>query len=179
MKRAILIVAILALSAYCALWALVDMGLRHNDTSSVPVGWYWYTPGPVYRGQLVQACLPINLATFALDRGIARIGSVCPGGVAPMVKVLAAVYPDVVTVRDDAVLIDGKPWPLSATPTHDKSGRPVPFRMKPGTYHVGPFQVLLLGLSLRSWDGKIYGLMPRAIVTGTWTRVPWPFSLIP
>jgi conjugative transfer signal peptidase TraF len=173
MKRKLVVgVVVLAACPIAAFWMLVQFGLRHNDTDSVPRGWYWYAPGPVHRGDLVQACLPEDLAAFALDRAIAEPGN-CPGGIAPMVKVLAGVYPDVVVVRDDAILINGKPWPMSASRTVDTDGHPLALRMQPGTYHVGLFQVLLLGLNPRSWDGRVYGLQPRSIVTGTWVPVPF------
>jgi type IV secretory pathway protease TraF len=122
----------------------------------------------------VQFCLPVDLATFALDRGIG-VDGYCPGGRAPFVKVLAAEYPDVIDVCADGIHINGsaKPWPLSAIPKTDSHGRPIPFRMKPGRYVMGPFDVLLLGVNSRSWDSRIIGIQPRSIVTGSWWPVPF------
>lgn len=173
MKRKLIVGAILLVVCPAVmLWMLVECGLRYNVTPSVPVGWYFYHPGPVYRGDIVQLCLPLDLATYALDRGIVGSG-LCPGGVMPMVKALAAEYPDVAEVRDDVILINGKPWPMSASRTHDSQGHPIPFRMHPGIYHVGLFQVLLLGVNPKSWDARVWGLQPRSIVTGTWVPVPF------
>ena len=48
--------------------ALAHAGLRFNADQSMPLGAYWFTPGAVTRGAIVQSCLPSDLAQYALQR---------------------------------------------------------------------------------------------------------------
>jgi len=141
-------------------------GPRLNLTPSVPRGLYLYVPGRVERGQIVQACLPENLATYARSHEILTRGP-CPYDVEPIVKVLAAVAGDVVTVADD-VRVNGHLWPTSAIRSFDSRSRRVEMRMPAGTLRLAANHVLLLGLHPSSWDGRYFGALSSSAVTGRW-----------
>jgi conjugative transfer signal peptidase TraF len=145
-------------------------GLRFNATPSVPMGIYWYSPGPVKRGEFVQACLPAKLAKYAKAKRFITEG-VCPYNTEPIVKVLAAIPGDLLVIRRGGLSINGIPWPMSAQRQKDSSGHKVDFLMKPGTYHVAKGYVLLMGLNPRSWDGRYFGFTPTSAVSGRWVSI--------
>jgi len=152
----------LTIAASCGL-----PGPRPNLTPSVPRGLYFYVPGSVKVGDTVQACLPVKLAQFAREQGILTRG-VCPTGVEPIVKVLAATAGDTITVTPAAVLVNGRAWPDSAIRSVDSSGRPVTMHMPLGVRRLAGDDVLLLGRFPRSWDGRYFGVLPRSVITGRW-----------
>jgi conjugative transfer signal peptidase TraF len=142
-------------------------GPRLNLTPSVPRGLYLYVPGAVKRGELVQACLPHDLAMYARDRGILLSG-LCPSGVEPLVKILAAVPGDVITVSNDGLQVNGRPWPSSVIRSIDSSGHRVDMRLPSGTQRLLANHVLLLGLHPSSWDGRYFGALPSSVISGRW-----------
>src|SRR2546423_3988163 len=142
-------------------------GLRFNVDSSMPLGAYWFIPGPVWRGATVQACLPLSLARYAQRRRILSDGS-CSTGVMPVVKVLAATGGDIVDVSDSGLRVNGHPWPMSAPRRYDASGRRVDLRLHSGRYVVPTNHVFLLGESAYSWDSRYWGSIARSTVAGRW-----------
>jgi conjugative transfer signal peptidase TraF len=142
-------------------------GLRVNLTPSIPRGVYWYVPGSVHRGDLVQACLPLPLAVYAKARHMLGEGS-CPAQSEPIVKVLAAVRGDTVVLRRGEIRINGTAWPMSASRLMDAHGRRVDFRLIPGVYVVSATSAFLLGLHPRSWDSRYFGSLPMSAVSGRW-----------
>ncbi len=144
-------------------------GPRLNLTASMPIGLYLYTPGAVKRGDIVQVCLPPQLAAFSLTQKMDYpVVGPCASGAAPLVKVLAAVPGDVVAVNERALLVNGKPWPMSRIRSIDARGRRVTMRLAPGAFRLAPAHVLLLGLHPDSWDGRYFGALPSSAVTGRW-----------
>lgn len=142
-------------------------GLRFNVDRSMPLGAYWFVPGPVWRGATVQSCLPPSLARYALRRRILSEGS-CSTGVMPVVKVVAAIGGDVVDVSDSGLRINGSLWPLSAPRRFDANGRRVDLRLHSGRYVVPADHVFLLGESANSWDSRYWGSVARSTVAGRW-----------
>ena len=142
-------------------------GPRVNLSPSVPVGLYMYVPGAVHRSDFAQACLPDALARYAYAKHIIFTGGACANGSEPLVKVVAGLPGDVVTVARD-IKIDGRPWPLSTIRNVDSLGRRVDLRLARGTFVVQPNHVLLLGLNPRSWDGRYFGALPSSAITGRW-----------
>lgn len=86
----------------------------------------------------------------------------------PLVKVLAAVAGDTVTVSAHDIRINGRSWPMSAIRLHDAHSRPVSMHMKFGTHIVPEHQMLLFGLHPQSWDSRYFGALPSSAVTGRW-----------
>lgn len=143
------------------------VGPRVNLTPSIPRGVYWYVPGSVHRGDLVQACLPLSLAMYAKVRHMLGEGS-CPAQSEPIVKVLAGVPGDTVVLRRSGILINGSSWPMSAPRLIDSQGRRVDLRLIPGVYVVKAASAFLLGLHPRSWDSRYFGPLPMSAVSGRW-----------
>lgn len=157
-----------------SLVALMTIGAAHgvpgprvNLTPSIPRGIYWYVPGNVHRGNLVQACLPLPLAMYAKARHMLGEGS-CPAQSEPIVKVLAAVPGDTVVLRRSGIRINGSSWPMSAPRLIDSQGQRVDFRLIPGVYVVRAASAFLLGLHPRSWDSRYFGPLPMSTVSGRW-----------
>ena len=153
--------------------ALARAGLRFNADQSMPLGAYWFTPGSVSRGAIVQSCLPPKLAQYALRRQYLVTGGSCPDGAIPVVKVLAATSADRIVIADSGVTIDGQVWPMSAIRRVDSSGRRVDLRLPSGRYACPADQVFLMGEHPRSWDSRYWGCVPRTTVAGRWVAIPF------
>ena len=112
-------------------------GYRIPLTDSVPFGLYKVTDEPVSRGLFVAECLPLDMATFATERGYLQEGS-CPGKVMPLLKEVVAVEGDEVDLTWAYVAVNGHVIFSSETRIIDSKGRAVPafrrgkFRLKPG-----------------------------------------------
>ncbi len=148
-------------------------GLRFNAEQSMPLGAYWFTPGAVSRGAIVQSCLPRRLADYALRRRYLVTGGSCSDGVVPVVKILAATSADRIVIADAGVTINGRLWPMSARRPVDSSGRRVDLRLPSGAYACAADQVFLMGENQRSWDSRYWGCVPRTTVAGRWVPIPY------
>ena len=148
-------------------------GLRFNVEESMPLGAYWFVPGPVFRGAIVQSCLPVNLAAYALRHQYLNIGGSCPDGVIPVVKALAATSADRIVITDSGVTIDGHMWPMSGIRRYDSVERRVDLRLPSGRYTCPPNQVFLMGEHPNSWDSRYWGCVSRATVAGRWVPIPF------
>jgi conjugative transfer signal peptidase TraF len=155
-------------------------GLRFNVDQSMPLGAYWFHPGPVSRGSIVQSCLPPTLSQYALRHRYLVAGGSCPDGVVPVVKVLAATSSDRIVIADSGVTINGRRWPMSAIRRYDSSGHRVTLRLPSGLYACPADHMFLMGANPRSWDSRYWGCVPRASIAGSWVPVPftgWAVSL--
>ena len=131
-------------------------GLRLNLTGSVPVGLYVTSKGPPVRGGMVLACLPVTVAAFARSRGYVPRGA-CPGGAAPIGKLVLALAGDSVQVTDTGLVVNGTAVRTSAPLVHDGAGRPLR-RVPDGAYVVARDQVWLYSpYSKRSFDSRYFG----------------------
>lgn len=143
-------------------------GIRVNATASMPRGLWQVRPveAPLRRGEFVTVCLPDTaLIREAAARGYLPAG-ICAGGYEPLVKPVAAVTGDRVTVTLRGVAVDGQPVAHTAQLMRDGAGRPL--RTVPvGAYPVMPGQVWLLsGHDPRSFDSRYFGPVPEANVLG-------------
>jgi conjugative transfer signal peptidase TraF len=143
-------------------------GIRVNTTASMPRGlWQVRTAdASLRRGAFVTVCLsdtaPIREAAA---RGYLPAG-ICADGYAPLVKPVAAVAGDRVTVTPRGIAVDGRPVPHTAQLVRDSYGRPLR-AVAPGVYPVMPGQVWLLsGHDPRSFDSRYFGPVPTANVQG-------------
>lgn len=147
--------------------------LRINFTSSLPRGIYRSVSGGPSRGAIVVACLPPAVARFARARGYVWRGD-CPGGAAPVGKIVAGIAGDRVVVAGEGVFINGRPLPNSAPLARDSRGRPMT-AMPRATYIVAPGEVWLTSsYNLASFDSRYFG--PVA-VTSVVSRIEplWTF----
>ena len=141
-------------------------GYRIPLTDSVPFGLYKVTDEPVSRGLFVAECLPLDMATFATERGYLQEGS-CPGKVMPLLKEVVAVEGDEVDLTWAYVAVNGHVIFSSETRIIDSKGRAVP-AFRRGKFRLKPGEFLSLGLnSERSWDGRYMGPTKVADVIAT------------
>jgi conjugative transfer signal peptidase TraF len=134
--------------------------------SAAAAGVYRVTSAEPFRGELVAACLPAEVAQFGLARGYLRTGG-CPGDAEPVAKILGAHAGDAVEIEPGFVAVNGRLLANSATATRDSAGRPlshVPW----GRYRVAKGQVWVFGFNnWRSWDSRYFGPVPAANVRGS------------
>jgi conjugative transfer signal peptidase TraF len=143
-------------------------GLRFNSTPSMPIGLWRVaaTEGPLQRGDNVIVCPPDTAAVrTGTRRGYIQPG-LCPGGYEPLVKPVAAVVGDVVTVSVAGVAVNGQQVTNTAQLAQDSAGRVLrPFPA--GAYAVAAGEVWLLsGHDPRSFDSRYFGPVPAANVQG-------------
>jgi conjugative transfer signal peptidase TraF len=149
-----------------AILAAPALPLRVNWTASMPRGLYCVRPTEPRAGAAVLSCLPERFARLGRARGYLARGS-CAGGVAPVLKRIAALPGDLVEIREDALVVNG----VMLTATHlrerDSLGRPLSHAPL-GTWRVGEREVWLLGARTeRSWDSRYFGPVPVASLMGS------------
>jgi conjugative transfer signal peptidase TraF len=143
-------------------------GLRVNATPSMPRGLWRVTPAepPLRRGQIVTVCPPDTPAIReAARRGYIPAGT-CPGGYEPLVKPVAAVTGDRVTVSAAGVAVNGAPIASTAQRTEDSAGRPLE-SVTAGIYQVTRGEVWILSAhDSRSFDSRYFGPVPVKNILG-------------
>jgi conjugative transfer signal peptidase TraF len=123
---------------------------------SIPPGIYRETNEPVTRGALVVACLPLEIARFAKERGYLPFGF-CEGWVQPVIKVVGAVEGDVVEVHEAGVSINSVRLENSAVMAADSKGRAL-FHVEFRQYQVEKGQVWLFSTHVQNaWDSRYFG----------------------
>ena len=145
--------------------------VRLNLSASLAPGFYIVSPGDVARGSIVLACLPANVADFARARGYVPRG-VCPGGTAPLGKLVLALSGDTVTVSAEGLSVNGALVPDSRA--HARDGRGRPLWMTPvGRHLVGPSELWLISDHPLGYDSRYFGALRvssvRAVVRPLWT----------
>lgn len=162
--------ALLAVAAafFLLLPLLHRAGLRFNPTPSLPKGIYRIIPGAPERGDLVAFCLESPVWTsLARERGYLGPGS-CPSGLRPLLKRLAGLPGDAVTVTPDGIQIKSAAgsadvWPAPAR-RNDSMDRPLPeSSLRAGVIPDG--MALALAGHPGSFDGRFFGLVPLAGMT--------------
>ena len=142
-------------------------GYRLNTTPSLPMGLWRQTssaPARLARGQVVTFCPPAT-ASFELGRhrGYIAPGG-CPSGLELMMKPIAALPRDTVTVSTAGIAVDGTPIANSRPLSRDGEGRPLR-AMAAGTYTVPAGEMWLVSsFNPRSYDSRYFGAVPIAAV---------------
>lgn len=134
-------------------------GYRIITTPSVPPGIWKVEPihDPIRRGQFVWLCPPDTpFFRVARQRGYIPEGD-CPGGFSHLMKPVAAISNDVVSVTSRGIAVNGK-WLSNTQPqAFDQHGLPLP-KLKPGEYHVKQGEVWLISSYHRnSLDSRYFG----------------------
>src|SRR5271170_1111815 len=133
-----------------------DLRIALTD-SATPAGIYQMRPLSSFsRGELVAACLPSDIAHFAVSRGYLSVSPIseCPDHAAPIGKLLLALPGDQVEIGPDFIAINGQRFARSATAQRDGSGRRLP-RTPPGEYRVPAGSFWLFGFNdPRSFDSR-------------------------
>jgi conjugative transfer signal peptidase TraF len=134
------------------------LGLQWNLSASMPLGLYLPTERSLLPGEIVAVCLPAALATLAHERGYLHHGS-CPTGVQPVLKRIAAVAGDVVTVQPEGVTINARLIPQSQVATQDSQGRTLPHAPW-GTRTLHHHELWLMStLHPHSLDSRTFGVV--------------------
>ena len=150
-----------ALSPLLALLAASPAGLRVNHPQSLPPGIYFRLWKHPEKGDLVTFEPPSGPA---FDLALAR-GYLGPGSFShyeKLLKRLAAVEGDTVTIDGAGVVVNGKRLPNTVPLAVDPAGRPLPVcRLQ--DYRLRPNEVLVISdYSRLSFDSRYFGPIPRA-----------------
>jgi conjugative transfer signal peptidase TraF len=142
---------------------VVFSGARVNTSPSMPIGLYWATRTPLVRGATVSFCPPPGrIFELARERGYLGRGS-CPGGDAFLIKRVAAAAGDRVRIAEDGIEVNGMVLAHSQPLPFDADGQPLP-RVQLET-RLEDSELLVIGdASVRSFDSRYFGLIPRAQV---------------
>ena len=134
------------------------LGLQWNLSASMPLGLYLPTERSLLPGEIVAVCLPAAMATLARERGYLHRGA-CPTGVQPVLKRIAAVAGDVVTVQPEGVRINDTRIPHSQVATQDRQGRTLPHAPW-GTMTLQRHQLWLMSTQHpHSLDSRTFGVV--------------------
>lgn len=157
-RPGVLVMASLALPAVVALALPVAAGSAHlvwNVTPSAPAGLYRIVREPWTRGDRV-AVLPGEALGADLDwRGVLAKGRL-------LIKRVAAVTGDRVCRQGAEVSINGEP----AAKARDEDSQGVQLRSWQGCVTLDDGQVFLLGDTPGSYDGRYFGVTPKAEIVG-------------
>jgi conjugative transfer signal peptidase TraF len=149
------------LAGVAGMWAVCAIGLRVNGTHSEPVGIYWAVGKELGKEDFVFA-LPPAEPVFALakERGYLGPGP-SPAGTSGLIKQVAALAGDRVTIKDDGVWVNGNLLENSVPRPADEAGRPLkPYYLN--DYTLGVDEVLLMSdYSPASFDGRYFGPLKR------------------
>jgi conjugative transfer signal peptidase TraF len=156
------------LAAFALGWGAIASGLRFNGTPSYPVGLYLETGKVAQKGDLVFVSLPSSpVIEMAKERGYLSI-AYC--SVDHLLKRLAAVAGDHVTINSTGVSVNGVRLPNSSPLPSDADGRPLKaFLLK--DYVLAPGQVLLMSeYNPQSFDSRYFGPVESTAIES----VVWP-----
>jgi conjugative transfer signal peptidase TraF len=152
------------LAGAAGLWAACASGLRINGTDSEPVGIYWAISKPPTKGDLVFALPPAEpIFKLAKERGYLAAGP-GPAGTCAVIKQVAAVGGDRVTISAEGVRVNGVLLKNSAPRPADEAGRPMqPYYLSDYTF--GSDQILLVSdYSPASFDGRYFGPLSKTTI---------------
>jgi conjugative transfer signal peptidase TraF len=161
MSRRLLVLYLLCGTFVTGAWA---SGVHWNGSASMPVGLWRTVPfqGPLRTGDIVTFCPAEAVAELGLRRGYLD-GGHCPGGVAPLLKPVAAVPGDEVVIDARGISVNGRLILRSRPLQTDPAGRPLT-AIAQGAYRVDPSSVWIVsGHDERSYDSRYWG--PLQITT--------------
>lgn len=151
---AVFLHAVLLLNAVPSLSMFTDH-FSINTTTSMPRGIYRITKAPLKRGAIVGACLPIQYAAFAIERGYLSSGR-CSSGVRPILKYAAAVPGDSICIRKAGISVNGKAIPNTNVFAVDGLGRTLPNHIGAYTTRAGEYW-LVSAHDPGSFDSRYFG----------------------
>lgn len=147
--------------ATCACVALISARaapiLIYNPSNSVHSGFYLRTGGAYQRGDIVTVAAADVAPAYAALRGYADPSD-------RFLKRIAATAGQSVCASGNVVSIDGAP--IAVRIEHDAQGRPLPRWEGCGTLAAN--EVLLLGDTEDSFDGRYWGPISTDMIEGVW-----------
>jgi conjugative transfer signal peptidase TraF len=146
------------------MWLVCAIGLRVNGTGSEPIGIYWAIAKSPSRGDFVFALPPAwPIFQLALARGYLAAGP-SPAGTSAVIKQVAAVGGDRVTIDGEGVRVNGVLLKNSAPRPADEAGRPL-HAYELSDYELGTEEVLLMSdHNPASFDGRYFGPLSRTTI---------------
>jgi conjugative transfer signal peptidase TraF len=165
-QTALTAIAASAIGLGCVAFVFAFGGYRINTTPSFPLGLWRIEPlpGQAAKGDTVFICLPPNSPSIepGLERGYLPRG-LCPGGLAPLIKTIAATSGANVAIERGQVFINGVELAHSSIMAKDGDGRPmVPFA---GGQIPAGF-VFLHSDFVASYDSRYFGPVPASGILG-------------
>jgi conjugative transfer signal peptidase TraF len=136
-------------------------GLRLNFTPSMPLGIYRFAAVSVreiHRGMLVAVCAPSRAAQLGRRRGYVSRGA-CAENCEPLLKTVAAIAGDDVTISPSGVNVNGRILRDSRPLAIDRAGRPL-LSWPRGHFHIARGAIWLHADHERSWDSRYWGPVP-------------------
>jgi conjugative transfer signal peptidase TraF len=173
--------AIALLAVFFLLCGAIAAGLRFNVSHSFPVGLYLtsaqlsaklsFVGKSPEKGDLVMVDPPpLPIFAMAVDRGYISKGYT-PAGCVPLIKRLAGIAGDRVTIDLAGVEVNGVRLTNSAPLTKDAAGRPLHFYPLQN-YILGPNEVLLMSeYSAASWDARYFGPLQATTIESVITPI--------
>ncbi|WP_290920350.1 conjugative transfer signal peptidase TraF [Halodesulfovibrio sp.] len=153
------IAAILLCCVAAFLTVAFSAGYRVNMTRSEPVGLYRLVPDAPTQGDLAAFCLsPENAYTaISSNRNYLGTSSLCSSGQKPLLKEVAGLAGDSVTVHSSLIQVNDTLFILTSR-TRDKQGRELPRKLRSGVISEG--KALLLSTHHKnSFDSRYFGLV--------------------
>ena len=156
--------ALACLAGVAGMWAVCAIGLRVNGTGSEPVGIYWAVSRPPAKGDFVFALPPASpIFKLAKERGYLTAGP-SPAGTCGLIKQVAAVSGDLVTISAEGVCVNGVLLKNSAPMPADDAGRPMR-ACELSDYSMGSEEVLLMSdYNPASFDGRYFGPLSKTTI---------------
>ena len=144
----LVVVFVLECGAICA-------GLRYNGTHSVPEGFYLVTARKAQEGDLVLVDIP-SLPMFGMAKARGYL-NVAYSPTLHLIKRMAGVAGDRVTINSEGVEVNGNRLANSAPLARDGAGRPLhPYLLNNSI--LGPGEVLLMSdYNPASFDSRYFG----------------------
>ena len=140
-------------------------GIRYNQTTSYPKGFYRLMDEKPEIGRLVLACLPPGkMADMAIERGYLPRGF-CPSGTLPLIKKLAAVGGDTLRFNQQGLSVNGGPVIQNTQQLAiDPSGRQLPIVSSAMVSTNSAF--LISDYNANSFDSRYFGEVPIENIEG-------------
>lgn len=141
-------------------------GVRINLTDSMPIGVYLPVQrSVVHRDDLVEVCLPKEIANQGLQNGYLSSGNCQETNAMPVLKQVIAMPGDAVAVNSDAIVVNGKEYAATLQPQDDLDPA-TKIQSKLGMRLTAKNYWLYGTASDQSWDSRYYGGVERKNIIG-------------
>ena len=158
-------IAITGISVLTLSFVLGVAGMRLNVSGSIPLGVYWESKTIFQKGDYVIFCPPKNsLFDRIKKRGYIGIGF-CEGGYGLMMKRVAAIEGDMVSITREGVHINGELLLHSELHDKDEQQRLLP-QYKISQFTLENAEILLMGETSTSFDGRYFGPLHASFIQG-------------
>jgi conjugative transfer signal peptidase TraF len=153
--------------ALIALYGIFFFGFRLNISSSMPIGIYKLQSSSDFKkGDLVEVCLPANLAKYGFDRGYISKGS-CSNGYAPLIKEVIATPNDYVVMNQAGITVNKVFYDFKQQ-QFDSQNR----ALTPQNIDQKIAGFLLIGNnSKNSWDSRYFGVIDSSNINGRMQKI--------